>query len=487
MKIIASSEAFIKLRDGRVWTLLASDDAPLTLAIFQTLFMGTERVLPQSILLERLADALGDLRARGHNLQQTPQSYLAYWRNKGWLTRNLRSGEVEEDYGLTPDSTSAVRFIGNMLKPRSVATESRLANVMHQVIKLNEDTDTNPKTRLEALFAERERIDQAIEAIGQGNIAALSDERALERAREIVVQANDLAEDFHNVRASFERLNQELRTHLLETEGTRGAALEALFNGVEYIQNSEAGRTFAEFWRLLSDLGQSESLDSAVDALTSRRFAKALLPDERKFLQNLTTRLALEAASVQDVMHVLGSSLNRFVRNEDPTQNRRINEVLQRAKIAALALKDVIDPRSPVNFTLTNPVTQVRSIAQYQLKDPQLNAPPAAMAKAQSSGMSLDLIKGLIGQSEIDLRSLKANIRAALALAPRVSLGELLTKFPAKQGFGSVVGYITLGTKSGQVTQDLQTVTWTGADGVTRAAELPSIFFTADKIASFND
>lgn len=487
MKIVAAAESFLKLREGRLWTLLASNDAPFTLAILNGLFLGTERTLLQSVLLDRLSDALDALRGQGHDLPQTAQAYLTYWRAKGWLSRALRPGTSEEEYGLTPEATNAVRLINGLLAPRALATESRLANVMDQVFKLNDETDTNPTSRLEVLQAERQRIDDEIAALGRGEVRTLPDDRALERCREIVAQAKDLADDFHNVRASFERLNQELRARLLETEGSRGSALEALFNGVDYIHNSEAGRTFSAFWRLLTDVEQSSALEDTIEALTSRRFAQALTPEERKFLQNLTTRLAGEAGTVQEVMHVLGASLNRFVRNEDPAKNRRINDVLQQATSAALALKDRMEARTPVGFSVSNAVPHIRSLAQYQLKDPTLAAPAAPIASAEGSGLSLEAIQALISDSEIDLRLLKQNIRTALADAPTVSLAELLTRYPATQGLGTVVGYITLGTKHGHVQPDTQTVAWTGTDTVAREAVLPLIHFTRDKIAAFHD
>jgi len=52
-----------------------------------------------------------------------------------------------------------------VLKPRLAATESRLAVVMHQLTRLAEESDSNPKTRLAALMAERERIDREIQAV----------------------------------------------------------------------------------------------------------------------------------------------------------------------------------------------------------------------------------------------------------------------------------------------------------------------------------
>lgn len=466
-----------------MWTLLASDDAPRTLAIFQTVFQGSE-VLPQSVILDRLADAFQTLRTQGDLIAQEPLYYLGYWRNKGWLFRTLRAGETEETYGLTPDAAAALRFASNQLKPRTVATESRLASVMHQVIKLADDTDTDPRNRISTLFAERDRIEQELESLYDGKVKALDDDRASERAREIVSQANELLDDFQNVRGSFERLNQDLRAKLLEAGGSRGAVLDAVFNGVDFIKNSDSGRSFAAFWRLLTDVEQSSALEEAIEALSTRSFIKDLEPDDRRFLNNLTTRLFSEASSVQEVMHVLGGALNRFVRNEDPAKTKRISDVLQRASLAALALKDQVDARAVIPFHMTQTVPQIRSIAQFQLKDPETHAPVAVITESEASTMSLSMIKGMIDKEEVNLEELKANIATALAAAPSVTLGELLNNFPVPQGFGTVVGYITLGAKLGHVSQEMQIVNWAGADRISRSAELPIIYFSQDNITA---
>lgn len=488
MKLLACAQALSKLRDGRVWMLLASNDAVTTLALFHDLFMTSleDRVLPQSILLERLGFAMDELRAQGHELPQPPQTYLNYWRTKGWLSRSLQAGAAEEEYSLTAEAATAVRLMLNQLQPRSFATESRLASVIHQVVRLDEDTDTNPATRLAALQAERDRIEREIALLSQGEVRTLSDDRALERARELIQQAHELADDFQNVRSSFERLNQDLRASLLEAEGSRFDALRSVFDGLDRIKKSDPGRTFDAFWRLLRDVEQSSALEESIENLLSRRFTHLLSADERHFLGRLTQRLMVEATGVQDVIRLLGHSLNRFVRNGTPETRKRINDVLQQAKLSALSLKDVVEPRAVVPFDLTQSVPQVRSVAQYQLRDPQLTAAAAPIAQAKASTLSLEVIQGLIGQSEIDLKTLRQNILAALVHNEKVSIQELLLGFPAPQGLGTVMGYITLGTKYGVVSTDSQIVSWLGRDEVTRKAELPVIHFSRDNVSALH-
>ena len=74
----------------------------------------------------------------------------------------------------------------------------------------------------------------------------------------------------------------------MESDGSRGEVLEALFAGVDLIAQSEHGKTFNAFWRLLTDGEQAATLMDSLESVTSRTFARSLELKERRFLQNLT-------------------------------------------------------------------------------------------------------------------------------------------------------------------------------------------------------
>jgi hypothetical protein len=284
MKAVSMAAALQGLREQPLWRLLAADKAPAYIALLQSLLLDRETVLPTSILHERLTAALEELRAHGHDLPQTPQAYVSDWLREGWLTRRLAAGASEEVFELTAEAANALRFIASILKPRAAATESRLAAVIQQLARLAEETDPNPRTRIEALLAERSRIEREIEGVDRGFSKTISPERAVERAREIIALADELGGDFRNVRDAFDKLNRDLRQSLMENEGRRGDVLEALFAGVDLIGESEAGRSFNALWRLLTDSEQSATLGEAIDAVVDRPFARRLEARERRFL-----------------------------------------------------------------------------------------------------------------------------------------------------------------------------------------------------------
>src|SRR5574340_1222944 len=142
-------------------------------------------------------------------------------------------------------------------------------------------------------------------------------------------------------------------------------------------------------------------------------------------------------------------SLKAFVQSREFREQRRLHALLLDATRAALAAKDVVRPNQPLAFTLTLTSSRVRSVSQWQLYDPAERIADATMAIETPSELSLDAVAELVRRSEIDFRTLRAHIRAALARAPQVSVAELLDIYPAEQGLGSVVGYVALGARHG--------------------------------------
>ena len=109
------------------------------------------------------------------------------------------------------------------------------------------------------------------------------------------------------------------------------------------------------------------------------------------------------------------------------------------------------------------------------------------MEDAEQSELTIDAIEELVRQSEIDFRTLRQHVKVMLLEVSQVTVGDVLERYPAEQGFGSVVGYVALGARHGEVTNATQLVHWTGKDGVDRAARVPAIYFTRERTLEFVD
>jgi hypothetical protein len=470
-----------QLREQPVWRLLASRHGPFVIGLLQAHLFETENRLPASVFHERVSRDLEELRARGEDFPQAAQAYVAEWLREGYLERRFPSGAAEEEYEVSSATAIVIRFITGLAEPRIAATESRLAVVIQQLVKLAEETDSNPETRVASLLSERERLNRQIEEIRGGRVASLGDSQALERIREITALADGLAGDFRRVRDDFERLNRELRERLLDDESSRGEVLERLFAGVDVIADSEAGRTFSAFWRLLTDPEQSATFDDALDQVMSRGFASQLQAKERRFLHGLTRTLLEQGGMVHEVLQHFAGSLKSFVQSREYLEQRLVNQRLKEAQRAALALKDEVRTTAEIEYVLSLTSSRLSSLAQWLLYDPSLEAPAGAMHDSDASPITLESVADLIAQSEIDFRDLKANVRAVLEERSQASIAEVLDWYPASQGLGSVVGYMALGSRYGVIAGTKETVEWQGNDDQRRVARIPTIYFLKER------
>jgi hypothetical protein len=486
--VLGLYDDFKALREQPHWMLLAARGAPAVAASLYCLFLdGPERQLTASALHERLTRHLELLRSTGVEMPQTAQRYVMDWLEQGWLRREFPEGATEEQYEPTADAAEALRYLIRLNRPRSFATESRLTSVLQLLHSLAEASDTNPETRIVALMADRERIDAEIKAVKAGKFSALATDRAVERAREIISQGEELLGDFDKVRERFAEINLKLRKDLVENDGGRGEVLSKIFDGIDVIKQTDAGKVFDAFWSLLIDPLASARFEETLQHTISRSFADGLTVEERRFLAHLKSRLVDQAATVHGVQSSFASSLQSFVRSREFAEQRRITRLLKSAQQAALSQAENIRLNKRLNFHLMRTSAAIRSASQWLLHDPLIRTADTTMESSQPSDLRLEDIQDLVQRSEIDMRTLRKNLRTALAEASTITIGQILERFPAPQGLGTVVGYLHLAIRHAVATDRREDLRWEGSDGTWRHASAPLFYFVQERANELAD
>lgn len=488
MKPELYTSTYERLRREPAWSLLTAQLAPQVLALLQHLLYATERVLPSSVFHERLTTELHELRLQGRDITGSASYYVASWLREGWLERRLPEGAEEEEFELSTAALQALRLVTALQSTRAVATESRLSLVINQLSQLAQDTDPNPESRLEKLYEERRKIDAQIDAVSAGKVDVLPQASALEQAREIIGLAVELSEDFRSVRDDFSRLNREFRERIIQDDGQRGELLSDLFSGVDVISLSGPGQSFGAFWRLLTDPEQSARLEAAIAQVLARPFAEALSRPERATLRRLTRTLLDRAGNVNSTRTGFARSLRNFVQSKEYREQRRLSRLLRDAKALALDAMSTFRPAQQTGARLALSSATYRSVGRYKLNDPSQTVAPMDVVEAGQGAIDLAQVADAIARSEIDFRALHANLRAALQDATQRSIGQVLDLFPATQGLGSVVGYLSIGIKHGTVVdQQTETVSWPLDDGTTRAARIPLVYFFPELVDDLHE
>ena len=481
-QLVQSATRLRRLSNEAAWLLLRADNAHLILAILRGNFLETgEARVPAPILFERIDDDLAALNAAEFDLRQTAQQYCATWLAQGFLER--RPGDVggDETYELSSEALAALGIISDLETPPKSATESRLTTVMSQLDQLVVDTDEDVASRVDALTRDRDRLDVRIAAIRDGRSGTIDDRVALERVRDILSLADQLPADFARVRREIERLNVRFRKDIIENDGGRGDVLEALFRGVDVLSEQEAGRSFQAFYALLTDLERSAGLDAAIESVLSRPFVSELTPTQRDFLRDLVPSLGQRGGEVHEVYVSLSRSLRNFVQRREYEEERTVTRLLTLAQRRFGSVSESVPLHRATGFELALSQAALSSIGQWTFFSDDGERPPGLIENVAHE-IDLEAIRAIIRESEIDLRELRQNVEVVLETRPVASVADVIGRFPATQGFGSVVGLVYLalqGRDAGaaiEIDGETETVQWNSDPE--RFARVPRLLFT---------
>ncbi len=450
--------------------LLRGDNAPVALAILTDHLGKDTRRLPADELYERVEEDLEELRGVGFELSGNAQYYVTQWRNSGFLVRRAIDDSREETLELSSHALRAIRFVQDLEAPVAAATESRLASLSERIRQLAIETDPQSQRRLERLEEERRAIDDQIALIQAGNDKPMPQERAAERLQDILEQTRAVPDDFARVRERFELLNAELREQILESDATQSKVLDDIFRGVDYIAESEAGRTFRAFTNLILNPEIGGAFEDDVNAVLDRPFARSLEVRERVLLRGFIATLKELTLEIQEVTTTFARGLRRYVQSQDYQRDRALRKQILSALQKAIPVSQSLKPQDAVGLTLPLTRVDMSNLSGLRLHDPEEFDAAKPVTVHENPVADLELIRALARLTEIDFDELTENVNRVLQDRDTASVAEVLRAFPATQGVASVAGLLSLAATYG-ITEDSQEVlSWQGSDGETRSA-----------------
>lgn len=369
-----------------------------------------------------------------------------------------------------------MRFVEDLSTPRTTLTESRLAVIIDRIRQLAVDTDPDTSRRIDALSAQRDRLDAEIVALQRGEGTTLDAHRALDQANDILALTSQLPEDFARVRAELETVNQSLRAQLIEEPDSRGSVLEDIFHGVDVIAQSDAGRSFNAFHTLLLDPEQTASIDDDLDELLSRPFARQLTGEHRVALRRLLPAMQDSSAEISAAMTSLSRSLRRFAQTEQLAEEREVNRLLREALALANPARTTLRPFDKLDGEVALTCMMLSSAGSFKLHSPSDSTTATDLVIHLNDEADVGELYELARSAENDLQELTGNINEMLAVSGPATIGEILGHHPASQGVASVLGLMLLATEHVIPTDDTEAVNWS-AGAETRAALIPRYLF----------
>lgn len=469
--------AQIAERDA-AWKLVRADNAPVIAGLLGVHLGGDERRVDAEELYERLDVDLERLRAQGVALPLRAKGYCAEWRAAGFLVRRPSSDARGETLELSPDAIAGIRFLQARAAPRSSVTESRLASLAAQVRRLAIDTDPDVDARISLLEEDVERIEHRIQALRSGDEVALDADRALERVRDVLAQAAEVPDDFARVRAEFESLNAALRAKIVDSDGSQAAVVDEVFRGIDHISDSDAGRSFAAFSQLVLDPALGAAFEADIRRILDRGFARDLTVDERRAMRGFLTTLKGRSAEIHDVITVFARALRRYVQSQDYQRDRVLSALLREAQSAGIAAADHIRPWHPTGLTLDLSAVSMSSVGAVETFDPAEFAASDDVQEQVPLVASIEELRALARETEIDFDELIRNVNGVLRDVRTCTVADVLARYPATQGVGSVIGLLALAAEQGTVDDQPEVLAWQGSDAIPRTAVIAAHRFT---------
>lgn len=476
MTAVPSALTITRLMDeSATLRLLRADTVAIAASVLGSQFGSATAGMriPSHDLHERVEADLEELRDH-FSLGKSAKAYCEDWRSAGFLIRRPSVDARGETFELSPDALTALRMIETLTTPRSTVTESRLVSLAAAIRQLAIDTDPDATRRLEALQAERARIDAEIERVRAGDVTVVDDRRAVERVTDVLMQAKDLPADFARVRARFEKLNQELRSSILAADNSQSTVLDDVFRGVDLIESSDEGRTFSAFSALIRDPEQSAALDADLAAVLGRDFAGGLDPDTRRTWRTLVRELKQGSRTVHGVLTEFARGLRRYVFSQEFQRDRALKDALQTALAAAVPASREVRPIHDVGLEIELASLAFSSAGESTPHDPSEFDIGAILPDDEPMLTDFAELARVARESEIDFVELVGYVNALLDEGvEEATVAAVLRAYPATQGLASVMGLLALAAQQGEIDGERgETLEWVGTDGVSRQADV---------------
>ncbi|WP_437752013.1 DUF3375 domain-containing protein [Sorangium sp. So ce1389] len=460
--------------------LLAAGNAPLLISFFHAVFVKpNRRAVPASELASRLDDHLHALRQR-HGEARYPKAareYLDDWSGAQtpFLRRYYADLSDEPQFDLTPATERAIEWLRGLVEARAfVGTESRLMTIVQLLRDIVQNAAEDPEARIAELTRRRAEIEAEIARVRSGQSERFDTTRVTERFVQAEETARGLLADFRQVEHNFRLLDRATRERIAAGETTKGRVLDAVFDAHDVIWASAEGRSFRAFWEFLMSPARQQELDQLLSVVLAIEDVRRL--SREPFIEHIRFLLLEAGEKVYRTNHLLVEQLRKFLDDKAYWENRRIVELIRSIERQAIEANGAPPEGAPFAW-LDDLRPDIELVMSRGLFTPPRN-PVIGDVDTEEPVVEVDMT-ALYGQTYVDEKALRANVRRALQDRAQVTLGQLLAEHPPTQGVAEVVAYLSIAAQDGAVFDEAATESALipGGDEQARRVTLPQIIF----------
>ena len=409
----------------------------------------------------------------GESPTNTARVYMEEWCRNRWLSRQYSERDGSYVYRLTHHTDQALLFVEQHLSENRrsfVGTESNFSKILHAMSELAEKTQTDPEVRTKQLLQERDKIDQELAELRRTGKPQVLDKTATKsRVYDLVGMTNRFLADFGKVEDSFRRQRDDVQSLYLAQEKSRGDILESALDAVELLKDSDEGRSFFGFQKMLRSSEDMDNLRRLVEH--SQKLAREYQVDPG-LLDGLIGRLLGEMTRAQHTYSAIAKQLHVVVEESFRQDRRLLLDVVTEIKKHA-HLARATPPDAGIECCLNPRVNPIMGLRWYEKKatGPLNNTILADGDLPDLSGF----FRG-IGH-DLRMREIQGMIDAELANNQQASLSAILEKNEIKHGPIDLICFIFAAGRSSRHQLLDQRIEFELSREPHRVARLPEIIY----------
>ena len=374
--------------------------------------------------------------------KRLPQDYLEEWCDEDhrYMTKTYDEDREEYVFRLTRHSEKALSWLQDLLSMQQrgyATTESRFNRILIEMESLSQGVNADPESRIKDLSRKRDEIEEEIQRIRETGEAPIFGEDVI---RDQVYDLSDLVEhflsDFRAIEEFFKDHAREISKLYAQGDASKGDIVEHVLDADEELRSCDQGKSYFGFRSMMTNPTLARQFRNLAEQTSDIARRRGL--DPNKTFLSLSERLFGEAGSAHGAYGRISRKLRQVVGDHAGGGGRQVRETLSQIRKSAYLLRD--DP--PVDWEFEIDIRpQFFGLMESDYWEPKSVEAFAPITPADSDDNDwINEILNSVGEP-LDLNKFRERVDLALEEAEKVSLTEMVDKYPLERGVVDVVCY----------------------------------------------
>jgi hypothetical protein len=374
--------------------------------------------------------------------KRLPQDYLDEWCDEDhrYMTKTYDEDKEEYIFRLTRHSEKALSWLQDLLSMQQrgyATTESRFNRIILEMESLSQGVNADPEARIRDLARKRDEIDEEIQKIRDTGEAPIFGEDVI---RDQVYDLSDLVEhflsDFRAIEEFFKDHARQISKLYAQGDASKGDIVEHVLDSDDELRSCDQGKSYFGFRAMMTNPALARQFRNLAEQTSDIARRRGL--DPNKTFLSLSDRLFGEANSAHGAYGRISRKLRQVVGDHAGGGGKQIRKTLSNIRKKAFLLRD--QPPEDWDFEI-DIRPQFFGLMESDFWEPKAVEPFAPISTASSEDSEwINEILNSVGEP-LDLNKYRERVNEALETEEKVSLTEMVQRFPLERGVVDVVCY----------------------------------------------